>query len=85
MHNSKVSFQSQTVAFGTLTLSFEMMGHLEKALSDAALAALTDPVQVNQGEQIVMLGDMFGLDINPNAEDAMETVDNGSELYQVEG
>lgn len=87
--SQKISFQNKTVSIEAMDLTFDQMGDMEKALTEQAIYAFTDNVNVAEGQRIVELGKKFGLVINPMPEDVepetASTEETPEELYQVAG
>ena len=70
MAQPKVSFQNKTVSLPATELSFDQMGALEEMLNDQVILFTCDKVDPVAAQKVADLGALFGLDIDPNPEDA---------------
>ena len=70
MTQPKVSFQNKTVSHEPMVMSFDQMGALEEMLNDQVILFTCDKVDPVAAQKVAELGALFGLDIDPNPEDA---------------
>ncbi len=84
MPEIKTSYQKRKITVLNADISFDQMAVLEEALNDKYMDILTKDVDVNVGQSIVDLGQLFGLEISVAAEEADPHLQEVDETYAVE-